>query len=92
MVAGVAGEDRCAAMLGQRGLQRGLGGAAADLGGRGGRGGCSGRSAAPSAATRKSSPGVNRPSLSDQGAETSGMPQASASKTRMVGMPGSIEA
>ena len=44
---------------------------------------------APSRATRKSRPGVNSSSASSQGAETSGMPQASASKTRMVGMPGS---
>ena len=43
----------------------------------------------PSLATRKSRPGVNSPSASFHGAETSGMPQASASNTRMVGMPGS---
>ena len=47
------------------------------------------RIAAPSCAIRKSSPGLNRPSASSQGAETSGMPQASASNTRIVGMPGS---
>ena len=47
------------------------------------------RISAPSRATRKSSPGVKRFSTSFQGEETSGMPQASASKGRMVGMPGS---
>ena len=41
-------------------------------------------------AIRKSAADVNRPSLSCHGADTSGMPQASASKTRIVGMPGSI--
>ena len=35
-------------------------------------------------------PGRNSPSASSHGAETSGMPQASASNTRIVGMPGSI--
>ena len=35
-------------------------------------------------------PGRNRPSASSHGAETSGMPQASASNTRIVGMPGRI--
>ena len=43
----------------------------------------------PSFATRKSAPGRNSPSLSLHGAETSAIPDASASNTRIVGMPGS---
>jgi hypothetical protein len=45
-----------------------------------------------SRATRKSWPGRNKPSLSSQGAETSGIPQASASNTRIVGIPGRVRA
>jgi hypothetical protein len=43
---------------------------------------------APSRAIKKSAPGVNRCSQSSHGAEISGMPHASASNTRIVGMPG----
>ena len=37
-------------------------------------------------------PGLNNPSLSRQGADTMGMPQAMASNGRMVGIPGRLAA
>ena len=47
---------------------------------------------APERATRRSRPGSKRRSTSSQGAETSGMPHASASNGRIVGLPGSSRA
>ncbi len=46
----------------------------------------------PFLATIKSFPGEKRRSLSSHGAERSGIPQASASNTLIVGMPGSDSA
>ena len=79
MGAGVAGADRLQPVCGERRAQ-----------GRTRRRGavrCAAISS-PSRATKEILAGRNRLSESRQGALTSGMPQASASNTRMVGMPG----